>query len=144
MLRTCIDDSRCVLNMGRRQPLHKSWSRLGLAYVKWRNYRRDSRPGYSNVIIIFLAIIMRTKGALIRVNLGFKKLKENYSICVQLTSMVLRHEYVVFETEYYWWSIEKSSDNNGAIIIQRSSAFDAVASKFRGKDRMLFWWKIGE
>ncbi|XP_075239584.1 uncharacterized protein LOC142335113 [Convolutriloba macropyga] len=61
----------------------------------------------------------------------------------QLTSMVLRHEYVVFETEYYWWSIEKSSDKNGAIIIQRSSAFDAVASKFRGKDRMLFWWKIG-
>ena len=56
--------------------------------------------------------------------------------------MFLRHEYVVFETKKYWWSIEKMA-HNGSVWIQRSPSFSSVAAWFRGEERIQFWWRIG-
>ncbi|XP_075241821.1 uncharacterized protein LOC142336788 [Convolutriloba macropyga] len=60
----------------------------------------------------------------------------------QPTCMFLRHEYVVFETKKYWWSIEKMA-HNGSVWIQRSPSFSSVAAWFRGEERIQFWWRIG-
>lgn len=52
----------------------------------------------------------------------------------QLTTYLIYHLFIVFETENWWWSIEKHVDG---ITIQRSKIFSAVRDKYRQKDRRL-------
>jgi len=47
---------------------------------------------------------------------------------VQLTQMLLNHQFVVFETDGWWWSVEKNSDG---ITIQRSKKLEFVRDRYR-------------
>ncbi|XP_052265418.1 uncharacterized protein LOC127867938 [Dreissena polymorpha] len=51
----------------------------------------------------------------------------------QLTFVFLFHQYLVFETKKWWWSIEKHTD---AITIQRSTEASFVKDFFRRKPRI--------
>ena len=51
----------------------------------------------------------------------------------QPTNIFLYHAFVVFETEKWWWSIEK---NDESVTIQRSKEIDFVRDKYRRKDRL--------
>ena len=46
----------------------------------------------------------------------------------QITQFLLYHMFIVFETEDWWWSIEK---NDEGITIQRSKSVRAVRDKYR-------------
>jgi hypothetical protein len=45
---------------------------------------------------------------------------------------LLHHAYIVFETDRWWWSIEK---NELGVTIQRSKKLKFVRDKFRRQDR---------
>lgn len=51
----------------------------------------------------------------------------------QITSLMMYHLFIVFETKQWWWSIEKNSEG---ITIQRSKKEEAVKDKHRQKDRV--------
>jgi hypothetical protein len=51
---------------------------------------------------------------------------------VQLTQKLLHHAFIVFETDQWWWSIEK---NELGVTIQRSKKIEFVRDKFRRRDR---------
>jgi hypothetical protein len=51
---------------------------------------------------------------------------------VQLTQQLLHHAFIVFETDQWWWSIEK---NELGVTIQRSKKIEFVRDKFRREDR---------
>ena len=51
----------------------------------------------------------------------------------QLTQMVFNHQFVVYETDEWWWSVEKNSEG---ITIQRSKKLGFV------KDRYATVWKF--
>ncbi|XP_046457699.1 uncharacterized protein LOC124204637 [Daphnia pulex] len=51
---------------------------------------------------------------------------------VQVTQIVLHHAYIVFQTDEWWWSIEKNSDG---VTIQRSKIAAYVRNKYRRQDR---------
>ena len=50
----------------------------------------------------------------------------------QLTEMYMYHAFVVFETEKWWWSIEKNEEN---VTIQRSKKIEYVRDKYRRHNR---------
>jgi len=49
-----------------------------------------------------------------------------------MQEVALYHEYVVFETDSYWWSIEKQDDG---VWLQMSKSFAFVADTFQGEKR---------
>ena len=51
---------------------------------------------------------------------------------VQLTNAVSFHAYTVFETDQWWWSIEKNTEG---LTIQRAKEFDAVGKRYRQTKR---------
>lgn len=51
----------------------------------------------------------------------------------QLTSFMMYHLFVVFETNYWWWSVEKNSEG---ITIQRSHNLYTVRDKHRQTKRV--------
>ncbi|XP_057373235.1 uncharacterized protein LOC130694083 [Daphnia carinata] len=51
---------------------------------------------------------------------------------MQLTDGILHHAFIVFETNAWWWSIEK---NDEGVTMQRSTDFDSVCEKYRRSDR---------
>ena len=51
---------------------------------------------------------------------------------VQLTNAVSFHAYTVFETDQWWWSIEKNTEG---LTIQRAKDFDAVGKRYRQTKR---------
>ena len=58
----------------------------------------------------------------------------------QLTSFWSYHEFVLFETERWWWTIEKDGDG---IHIQRSKDFENVCEQFDRKPRLTGWyWEV--
>ena len=50
----------------------------------------------------------------------------------QLTQFLLYHMFIIFETEDWWWSIEK---NDEGITIQRSKSIKAVKERYRQRAR---------
>jgi hypothetical protein len=50
----------------------------------------------------------------------------------QLTQLILNHQFIVLETESWWWSIEKDSV---CILIQRSTQSKDVEEKFKTEPR---------
>lgn len=50
----------------------------------------------------------------------------------QLMKNLLHHAFIVFETDKWWWSIEK---NELGVTIQRSKEIEFVRDKFRRQDR---------
>ncbi|XP_057377877.1 uncharacterized protein LOC130699681 [Daphnia carinata] len=50
----------------------------------------------------------------------------------QLTDHLLHHAFIVFETNAWWWSIEK---NDEGVTIQRSKDFDSVCYRYRRSKR---------
>lgn len=50
----------------------------------------------------------------------------------QLMDNVLHHAFIVFETNAWWWSIEK---NDEGVTIQRSKDFDSVCHRYRRTKR---------
>lgn len=62
---------------------------------------------------------------------------------IQLTHAFLYHEFVVFQTKNWWWSIEK---NGEFLVIQRSKTLEAVKDKFRKQLRVTkeYWGKPTE
>lgn len=51
---------------------------------------------------------------------------------IQLTSLTMYHAFIIFETDKWWWSIEKDGEG---IVIQRSKLLSAVKCKQRQKSR---------
>jgi len=51
----------------------------------------------------------------------------------QLTDSLLFHAFVVFETETWWWSIEKNNQN---VTIQRSKKLDSVLHNYQRIQRI--------
>jgi hypothetical protein len=51
----------------------------------------------------------------------------------QVSKYNLQHAYIVFETENWWWSIEK---NDNCVAIQRSKKIEFVRDKYYRTDRM--------
>jgi len=51
---------------------------------------------------------------------------------IQVTKILMKHTYVVLETDAWWWSIEKNSEG---ITIQRSKELADVRDKYRQKGR---------
>jgi len=50
----------------------------------------------------------------------------------QFTNELLHHAYIVFETDQWWWSIEKNSEG---LTIPRAKTFDAVGRRYRQSER---------
>jgi hypothetical protein len=50
----------------------------------------------------------------------------------QVKQNLLHHAFIVFETDQWWWSIEK---NELGVTIQRSKDIEFVRDKFRRRDR---------
>ena len=55
----------------------------------------------------------------------------------QVTAFVFYHAFIVFETEHWWWSIEKNMEG---ITIQRARNIENVRDKYRQKERTAHWW----
>lgn len=51
----------------------------------------------------------------------------------QLTDFLMFHAFVVFETETWWWSIEKNNEN---VTIQRSKKLSSVLHQYRHVQRI--------
>jgi hypothetical protein len=51
---------------------------------------------------------------------------------LQVTKLVWHHAFVVFETDKWWWSIEK---NDVGVTIQRSKKFEYVRDRYRRAKR---------
>lgn len=51
----------------------------------------------------------------------------------QLTDYFLYHAFIVFETQYWWWSIEKNNEN---ITVQRSKKLNYVLDHYRRQKRI--------
>ena len=51
----------------------------------------------------------------------------------QLTDFLMYHAFVVFETETWWWSIEKNNEN---VTIQRSKKLSRVLHQYRRVQRI--------
>jgi hypothetical protein len=51
----------------------------------------------------------------------------------QITMLILNHQFIVLETNGWWWSIEKDSEG---ILIQRSKTYEGVVEKFKGESRI--------
>ena len=50
----------------------------------------------------------------------------------QFTNELLHHAYIVFETDQWWWSIEKNTEG---LTVQRAKDFDAVGKRYRQTKR---------
>ena len=60
----------------------------------------------------------------------------------QLSSLLFYHEFVLFETPEWWWTIEKDGEG---IHIQRSKDIENVRDRFDRKPRLTGWyWKVTE
>lgn len=58
----------------------------------------------------------------------------------QWTNAILNHQFVVFETECYHWSIEK---NDEGLTVQRSKQWNAVLRRYRQKPRITgTYWDV--
>ena len=55
----------------------------------------------------------------------------------QVTAALMHHAFVVFETDHWWWSIEK---NDEGISIQRAKKKTNVRDKYRQERRTSHWW----
>lgn len=51
----------------------------------------------------------------------------------QWTNLLLNHQFIVFETGCFWWSIEK---NDEGLTVQRSKHLNAVLRRYRQKPRI--------
>lgn len=51
----------------------------------------------------------------------------------QWTNLLFNHQFIIFETDSFWWSIEK---NDAGLTVQRSKKKDAVLRRYRQKPRI--------
>ena len=69
---------------------------------------------------------------------GIKYFKHPLSAS-QVRAALLHHAFVVFETEAWWWSIEK---NEEGITIQRAKQLKNVRDKYPQEQRTSHWWDL--